>query len=874
LGLTDSQIVLSLVEMYRNCVYNNREKCIHLFTWDADGNRVRHDLDFNPYLLVEDKYGAEESIFKTKLRKREFPTDFDRKKFVKESNLKRLFENIPPAQQFLVDNYWTQNTDDDFSKFALKVMFIDIETFSNKGKFPDIKNPEDTINLISCYDTIKNRYVTFGLRPFDTGHIKDKKVKYIHCKSEEELLKTFVKFWEMDYPDVVSGWNSSGFDIPYLVNRIAAVLNEDWQKRLSPIGRIYEKVKKNVKFGEPPFELIIEGVASVDYMVMYQKFKLDKQESYKLDYIAEVELGEQKLEYEGQLWELAVKDWKTFVDYNIKDVELLVKLDDKLRYMKTLRFLANIGLTNIDKAISTLPIMNGALAVQARKRDQRIPTFIRPLKTGKNPGAYVKDPVVGLSENLVSFDANSLYPSVMISLNLSPETKVGRYEELDDVVNIYHVNGKMYSLQKDKFEQYAIAEQLCMTKANFLFSQKRKGIVPEYLDWLYAERKKMQQAFKDCRKKLEDDSLSKEEILQLTDDMNRFDSVQYAYKINLNSLYGYMGNGYAPMGDDDIASSVTLTGQSVIKKSNDLFVDSVRAKFPEISVDTLEKSIIYNDTDSVYVSLKCVQNKGIPLFKDGELNSEFYDFCDYIEDYLNAGMTTWAASELRSSDPRFVFKREAICDAGMFLKKKYYVLHLVDDEGFKTSKFKYRGVSVVKTTMPKKLKPYLKEIIENMITDKSKVSADRLFNQAYETFKTLENENISRISGINTFDKYADKCDGFGTIAKGMQEHMKAAYFHNTIIESMGIGCKYQKLKQGDKIRYINVKKPNKYGVDVIAYGTNYPEEFRNEFEVDYEVMFEKLMYKNINFFYKAVGWFLRRPTENLRCELLDLLSE
>jgi DNA polymerase elongation subunit (family B) len=861
--------------VYRNCVYNNRERCVHLFSWDADGNRVKYDLDFNPYLFLEKPNGEEESIFKTKLTKREFDTGFERNKFLKDSNVKRIFENLPPAQQFLIDNYWHQNNEEDFSKHPLKVMFIDIETFSNKGKFPDIQNPEDIINLITCYDSIKERYVTFGLKPFDASHITDKKIKYIHCKSEELLLKAFIKFWEMDYPDVVSGWNSSGFDMPYIINRIAVVLDEEWQKRLSPIGRIYEKVKKRVKFGEPPIQFVIEGVSSVDYMVLYQKFKLDKQESYKLDFIAEVELGKNKIEYEGQLWELSIRDWKTFVDYNILDVELLVRLDDELRYMKTLRFLANIGLTNIEKAIDTVPIMNGALAVQARKRNQRIPTFIKPLKIGKNPGAYVREPKRGISENLVSFDANSLYPSVMISLNLSPETKIGRYEEFENTYKIYHVTGRVYEFDKEKFENYIKAEQVVFTKAGFLFSQKRKGIVPEYLDWLYSERQKMQKAMKDCKTKLkEDKTLSKKERSFIQSEQNRYDSIQYAYKINLNSLYGYMGNAYAPMGDDDIASSVTLTGQAVIKNSNDIFQKSLIEKYPDLTQYELNDSIIYNDTDSLYVSLKCLDKKGIPIYKNDEINPDFLNFCDYIENYINTEMINWAKEDLKSIDPRFVFKRETICDSGIFLKKKYYVLHMIDDEGFKVDKFKYKGVSVVKTTMPKKLKPYLKEIIESMIIDKNKVTSDDLFNQAYETFKTLPHEMISRISGINTFDKYISECTGFEKIAKGMQEHMKAAYYHNVLLEKLELSGKYPILKQGDKIKYINVKKQNRYNINVVGYGGNYPEEFKKEFEIDYEKMFENLMYRNIEFFYEAVGWILRKPNENVKVDLLDFFSE
>jgi len=860
--------------MYRNCVYNSKESKVHLFTWDEDGNRVVRDIDFNTYLYVEDKTGRDESIYGTKLLKREFNSSFERNKFLKDFKNPRIYENLPSYQQFLIDEYWNVNTTDDFSKNPLRILFIDIETFSNKGKFPDIQNPEDPINLITVYDTLNNKYITFGLHPYDTSRITDKVVKYVHCTTEEQLLKRFVMYWEHDYTDVVSGWNSSGFDIPYIVNRIGVVLDESWKKRLSPVGRIYERIKQNVKFGEPAIQMTIEGISSVDYMVLYQKFKLDKQESYKLDYIAEVELNEHKLEYDGQLWEFSMRDWQSFVDYNIRDVELLVKLDNNLRYMRTLRFLANIGLTNIEKAIDTVPIMNGALAVQARKRNQRIPTFVRKIKEEKNPGAYVRVPLVGFSENIVSFDANSLYPSVMISMNLSPETKVGRVEIEESVVKVHHVNGNIYELDKPKFKKYMESEQIALAAGGFIFSQRKKGIVPEYLDWLYTERKKMQKKFKECKSKLNEAGLSEEQRAELTLDMSRYDSIQYAYKINLNSLYGYMGNGYAQMGDDDIAASVTLTGQAAIKKSADLVADALLEIRSDITEAELSKTIVYGDTDSIYVSLKCLDKRGIPIYKDGSINPEFCETCNKIEVYLNDKMDQWARTSLRSIDPRFVFKRETICDSAIFLKKKYYVLHMIDDEGFACDKFKYKGVSVVKTTLPKSIKPYLKNIIETMILTKDKVKCDSLFTDAYETFKALPIESISSISGINTFDKYTDACQGLSIIAKGMQAHMRAAYYHNVLIDMLKLGGAYPKLKQGDKIRYVNVDPVNKYNIDVIGYAGTYPAEFSQIFKIDYETMFKSLMYTNIDYFYKSVNWVLRKPNEHVKFDLLAYLSE
>lgn len=856
--------------MYRNCIYNNKTKTITLFTWTSDGERVKQELDFKPYIYLESKGGADRSIYGTALKRRDFETQWDRYKFVKESGIKRIFENLPPNQQFLIDNYYHCNSDEDFNKFPLKVMFLDIETFSKDG-FPDINDPQDVIQLITCYDSLSKEYTTFGLKPYDTSHITDKVVNYIHCKSEESLLKKFIEFWSDDYYDVVSGWNSSGFDIPYLVNRVSTVLNEDWQKRLSPIERIYEKFNKNAKFGEPKSEFVIEGISCVDYMVVYKKIKgtIDPQESYSLSYISEVELGESKLEYDGPLWELATNDWKTFTDYNIKDVELLVKLDEQLKYMDIIRFLSTIGLTTIDKGIITVPVINGAIAVQARKRNQKIPTFVRPKRDHKNPGAFVRDPIVGFGENMVSFDANSLYPSVMISLNLSPETKIGKFEKVDNDYIIHHVSGRQFTFTREKFAEYFKAEKLCKSKADFLFTQKTKGIVPEFLDWLYSRRKEMQKLYKKCKKDLENDKLSEVEKNELDILSKRYDSVQYSYKIALNSCYGYMGNPYAQMGDDDIASSVTLTGQSVIKKSDDLFKESMLERFPNMTDSELQNCIKYGDTDSTYISLK---SSNIPLKIDGKLNPDFLELCDHIENKINTGMNMWARKNLGSIDPRFVFKRETICDSAILLKKKYYVLHIINDEGFEVDKFKYKGVSVVKTTMPKKLKPYLKMIIEDMVMNKSRESSNKLFNEAYEIFKSLPIETISRISGINTFDKYTKDCDKFKT-AKGMQAHMKAAHYHNILLDELKLNSKYPKLKTGDKIRFVSVKHPNKYGIQVIGYGSKFPKEFEEIFEINYEQMFDELVFKSIKYFYIAVKWVLRKPNENVKIELEDFFS-
>ena len=856
---------------YRNCTYNNAKKCITLWTWDSRGNRITQEIDYKPYLFLEDKNGLDKSIYGTPIKKKEFKDNWERNKFVKESGIKKIFENLPPYQQFLIDNYSHNCGDDNFSDHPLKVMTLDIEN-PHPSKFADIDLADTVINLLTCHDSISDHYTMFGLKKYTPSR---KNVTYHHCKSEHDLLKKFIGHFSHDYPDCVVGWNSSGYDIPYLINRITFELGKDWADELSPIGRIYEKINPTGKFGMPTKEYTIEGISCLDYMVLYKKFETEPHESHALNYIAEVELGENKIEYDGSLWELSVNDWDRYCEYNIVDVELIIKLDKKLDYLSLIRFIAYNGLCGLQQAIGTVPVINGAIALEARKRNEYIPTFVKPKRTGdKNPGGFVQETKRGFANNMVTFDANSLYPSVMISLNISPETKIGLVEKIGNMVNIHHVSGKTYELTPLKFMEYLKAEKTAISKSGHLFSQKKKGIMPEFLDNLYTKRKLMKAKGLDLKNKLNKirSTLTPEEISKMESDIQKFNTFQHAYKILLNSAYGYTGNPYAPLADDDIASSVTLSGQAVNKKNKILFKEYLIQRF-DITEEEAENCCIAGDTDSGMFSLGVLSNKGYDLLDDkNNIRSEFIELCDDIENHINTEITKWAITTFRTIDSRLIYKREGICDKSIFLAKKLYVAHVLNDEGVEVNKFKYKGVSVVKTTMPKLLKPYLKEIMEDMVMNQNMKSANVFFNTAYDLFKTLPIENISRINGINTFDKYVKGCDKFLT-SKGMTEHMRAAHYHNVLLDELDINKSYKKLKTGDKVRYIAVNGANKYGIDCVGYMGKYPKEFLDIFDINYEKMFEHLFYKNIKLFYTAAGWFLRKPTENVKVELDDLFN-
>lgn len=852
--------------MYRNAVYNSRNQSIKLFTWDDEGSRVTRDVTFNPYLYLEAPDGDKVSIYGTKVKKRTFNTQYDRTKYIADSGNRRLFENIPTVQQYLLETFWRENETPEFTQHPLRMVFLDIETFS-PDSFPNTEDPTHTVNVITCYDTFSKKFHTFGLNPYDN---KAENVIYYHCKNERALFIKFIEYIEADFPDILSGWNSEFFDIPYIINRIERLLGQEYVNRLSPTGQVYDRMMRG-KFGREVKRYYISGVACIDYLDIYKRFCLRLRESYKLDAIGEVELNERKIDYGNiNLATLSETDWDTFVKYNIQDVNLLVRLEEKLQYVSLLRMLSYVGLTTLEGAMGTISVINGALTIKARKRKEVISTFVRPQAEGKNPGAYVAEPKHGFKENVVSFDANSLYPNVMIALNLSPETKVGKIEKTDDNnFVVHHVSGKSFNLTKEKFSSFIKQEELSITKAGFLFTQKKQGIIPEFLDHYYKERVIIKEELFKVRKKLQTLNKSDADYEKVQFEVERLNTKQMVIKILVNSCYGYMGNKQAPIGDDDIASSVTLTGQAVIKQAGKLLQDYLTTNFNVTDSHTLNESWVYSDTDSCYFSLGCIKDK-VPL-KDGEVISEkFYKTVNDLEDYLNIGITSWAKKNLLTKDSRFVFKRECIADVAVFLQKKRYVMHILDDEGLKVNKFKYVGVEVVRTTMPNAIKPYAKKIIETMLLTQSQNQTNKLLNETFDVFKSLSPEEIAFVMGVKGYEKYESQCKEF-LVAKGMPIHVKSAYYHNLIMSK--IDGKSETITSGDKIRYLYVEKQNKYGITTIGFKYNYNDEFRNLFKIDYVLMFEKILFNSIERFYDSVNWRIRKPTDNVQTELDDLFG-
>lgn len=347
---------------------------------------------------------------------------------------------------------------------------------------------------------------------------------------------------------------------------------------------------------------------------------------------------------------------------------------------------------------------------------------------------------------------------------------------------------------------------------------------------------------------------------------------QHMIKICINSLYGYTGNKQAALGDDDIASSITLTGQAIIKESNKIIKRYVEALLPDVTTAEMDRVIVYNDTDSVYISVSPFVKRGLK-FSDGDiLTDELHKRVEDITVDLNKNIEDWSKRALNTNDSRILFKRECICDVSLFLKKKRYVLHVLDSEGIPCSKYKYVGVDVVRTSMPNSIKPYAKKIIETMMTTKSLDDTTRVLNETYEIFCGLEPIEIAFVMGVKRYEHYAAQCNDM-TPAHKMPHHVKSAYYYNHIMKKIGIDSKYEQLSSGDKVRYLYIEKNNKFPIKAIGFKYEWPAEFDYIFTIDKNKMFERIMFKAIERFYDAVGWGVRKPWEAVNHEFGDIFG-
>jgi DNA polymerase elongation subunit (family B) len=848
--------------MYRSATYNPFNESVFLRTWSQDGDRIDAEINFRPYLYLE-KPDAEDatSIFKTSLVKKVFKNSIERRRFVDNTSNNRIFHNLGPEQQFLIEMYKEQNNDPSFSQFPLKIFLLDIEVDTTlDSSFPTPERAAVPINLITVYDTLTKTTHTWGLKERYTPTLPN--CIYHCCKDEQDLILQFVDFWKTDYPDIASGWNSSGFDFPYIINRFMKLFGEDFINQLSPVGTVRSR-RVFTDMGKETTIWSISGVSLIDYMDLYKTFSPGEKESFSLNYISELELGEGKIAYNAvSLGELAHTDWKLFVDYNIQDVHLLVKLEEKLKFLEIARMLSYKGCTNFEAALGKVAIVTGAVAIQAAKQGYIIPTFPNKMERESYEGGFVRDPEKGIQKAIVSFDVNSLYPNTIITLNISPETKLGKVVDgnaaAGEDVTLRLLNGKSHKLPAKSFYKFLKDEKIALSQAGVLYSQTSKGVIPNLIDQIYKERVDTKTQLSKLKKSGKKD---RESLLKLT----YFDTLQYTLKIVLNSIYGTFANKHSSLMDIDNAMSITMTGQSVARAGGYILDDYVKRVYG--IQDTITK---YGDTDSVYVSINSVIEKlGLPLTADGKITEDVHKIVNQLDEYVNTEILNWARKELFSLDPRYVFKREIISDVGIFLQKKRYILHVLDDEGVAVDKFKYTGIELVRSTTPKKVKKFIENIIKTSLLTQDVKQSNETYRNSYTEFQKLDPNDIAARTSINNLERYSEGASLY-KYKKGTPSHVKGAIAYNILIKECKIDDKHEAIQSAQKVKKLYCAK-NKYGLDAICYTTVLPEEFG--IKIDWDKMFSKLVTQPTERLYEAIGWSLPEIGKEVQTDLFEMFG-
>lgn len=887
--------------MYRNCFWDQSERVIKLRTWDADGNRCTRSINFKPYLYIDSPRGQYTSIFDTKVERVEFDTPGKRIAFVKGYGSNRFYENFDTTQQFLLDTFWNQYDKPGFDKNPLRIIFFDIEVDETKdGSFPEADRAPSEINIITAYDSLEEKYYVFSKKPY-TGNSLGDNVVYKNCITEKGILLSFIEFWQSnEYPDIVTAWNLNRFDMPYIVNRIRRVLGAKVLPSLSPYNGFYESIERD-KMKREYTKYNFSGIQIIDHIDVYTKYKITKQESYKLDYIAQQELGIGKVDYQGEsnIFSFMNKHWNTFVEYNVRDVELLVKLEEKTHYFKILRMVSYMGCCNFDKGLMTIPVTNGCVAVRCRQKNRILHTFIRDNdKDEEKPGGFVSLKP-GFAKNLMTCDAGSLYPNTAISLNISPETKVGMayfegknvyYGPDDEKVKIVLSKQKTkYHLTRSQFVKFIHEMDYCVAPNGCIFKQKVQGVFPQFMSEVFERRSNIRAKIKELNKeneKLEKEKSfdNKEKIKANNKELVAMDILQYALKILINSAYGAISSPKNPIGDTDLANAITTTGSTSIKQVNVFAMDFIKSKNPNISQKDLENVVIFNDTDSCCI---CLTQTGVEVCKDGKVTEEGYKIVEECDDYINQHFDKWFKNITNSNKCTIYFKREKICDAGIFLKKKdsneeakkNYILHILDNEGVKKPKFKYTGVKFARSTLTNELKTAAKEVIEHMILTQDKFSTDNMLQNLYMKFKEMPLNSIVSIQRCNNISKFQDnikdvdnnKLSGIEW-QTGTPGHIRAAIYFNIIIDKLNIkGC--EKIKSGELAKIIYVHK-NKFDIDKIAFLDEWPKEFDEYFQIDYKTTFIKTVYDEIKRIYNSVDWVPFNPSDDYGANIFDILSE
>ena len=732
---------------------------------------------------------------------------------------------------YLADQYpKTVNWDID----NILVVTIDIEVACENG-FPSPEKAEEPLLSITVKNHQNKKFVVWGVGKFENTR---EDVTYVECESELHLIQEFLVFWERHQPDIITGWNTEFFDIPYLCNRISKLCGEDEIKRLSPWRNVMSREVFQMGRKHQVYE--IQGIAHLDYFDLYRKFTYTNQESYRLDHIAFVELGENK---DGNPFdtfsEWYQKDFQSFIEYNIMDVEIVDRLEDKMKLIELCLTMAYEAKVNYMDVLGSVKYWDILIYNYLRGKNIVIPQKKHSAKSEKFEGAYVKDPQVGMHKWVMSFDLNSLYPHLIMQYNISPETLVGQEK----------VKGMSVDKLLDKKVDTSILKDVTLTPNGALFKTTKRGFLPEIMQSMYDDRVKYKKLTLQAKQDYENTKDPK-----LLKDISKYNNIQLAKKISLNSAYGAIGNNWFRYYDLLVAEAITTSGQLSIR----WIERSLNKYLNELLETDNEDYVIASDTDSVYITFDRLVNK---VFEEGTDTAKIVAFMDTIardkiEPFIDQSYQD-LAKYVNAYEQKMQMAREAIADKGIWTAKKRYILNVWDMEGvkYKEAQLKIMGIEAVKSSTPAPCRAKIKEGL-SIIMNGDEKELNTFIQDFREEFMNLPPEDIAYPRSVNGLTKFSDPNQMFG---KGAPIHCKGAILYNHLVKKNKLGRKYPYIQEGDKIKFLHLRAPNIYQCTSISFMTKLPKELDFHKLINYDMQFEKSFVEPLNVIIEKINWLVDR---------------